>query len=248
MDSENKYLHIQPVTPTHRNNLLDRPMCRDNRSQEMGCPIRKFPDQSLFAAPRNLSQRTTSFIASQRQGIRRIPFRHLIVLEIRKRTIPASPSRARPNRTSSPPRQTRLDYVLLFEKTSFASNTSGIFAVRLRSRLVCSRLQIGRWAWNYSQTGRPLQGETGCASSSRCHGTNRTARNRTSVRSALRPLLSRSLSYPAEPCGFSGEENFKLDISSEAVFRQPVLFEKTLVEPDGIEPTTSCLQSTRSPN
>jgi len=32
-------------------------------------------------------------------------------------------------------------------------------------------------------------GETGCASSSRCQGTNRTARNRTSVRSALRPLL-----------------------------------------------------------
>ncbi len=50
----------------------------------MGFPIRKFPDQSLFAAPRNLSQRTTSFIASQRQGIHRIPFRHLIVLIIEK--------------------------------------------------------------------------------------------------------------------------------------------------------------------
>ena len=61
-------------------------MRRDNGSQKVGCPIRKFPDQSLFAAPRNLSQRTTSFIASQRQGIRRIPLRHLIVLEIRKRT------------------------------------------------------------------------------------------------------------------------------------------------------------------
>ena len=46
----------------------------------MGFPIRKCPDQSLFAAPRTLSQRTTSFIASQRQGIHRIPLRHLIVL------------------------------------------------------------------------------------------------------------------------------------------------------------------------
>lgn len=46
----------------------------------MGFPIRKFTDQSLFAAPRNLSQRTTSFIASQRQGIHRMPLRHLIVL------------------------------------------------------------------------------------------------------------------------------------------------------------------------
>jgi hypothetical protein len=39
-------------------------------------------DQSLFAAPHGLSQRITSFIASQRQGIHRIPLRHLIVLMI----------------------------------------------------------------------------------------------------------------------------------------------------------------------
>ena len=37
-------------------------------------------DQSLFAAPHGLSQRTTSFIASQRQGIHQIPLLHLIVL------------------------------------------------------------------------------------------------------------------------------------------------------------------------
>ena len=48
----------------------------------MGCPIRKFTDQSLFAAPHDLSQRTTSFIASQHQGIHRIPLRHLIALII----------------------------------------------------------------------------------------------------------------------------------------------------------------------
>jgi hypothetical protein len=41
---------------------------------EVGFPIRRFPDQSLFAAPRDLSQRTTSFIASQRQGIHQTPF------------------------------------------------------------------------------------------------------------------------------------------------------------------------------
>ncbi len=48
----------------------------------VGCPIRKSTDQSLFAAPRSLSQRTTSFIASQRQGIHRTPLRHLIALMI----------------------------------------------------------------------------------------------------------------------------------------------------------------------
>ena len=48
----------------------------------MGFPIRKSADQSLFAAPHGLSQRTTSFIASQRQGIHRTPLRHLIALII----------------------------------------------------------------------------------------------------------------------------------------------------------------------
>src|SRR5262249_10348913 len=49
---------------------------------KVGYPIRKSADQSFFAAPRGLSQRSTSFIASQRQGIHRMPLRHLIVLII----------------------------------------------------------------------------------------------------------------------------------------------------------------------
>ena len=35
----------------------------------MGCPIRKSPDQRLFAPPRSLSQLVTSFVASESQGI-----------------------------------------------------------------------------------------------------------------------------------------------------------------------------------
>jgi hypothetical protein len=53
----------------------------------VGCPIRKSTDQSLFATPRGLSQRTTSFIASQRQGIHRMPLRHLIALIIDARPL-----------------------------------------------------------------------------------------------------------------------------------------------------------------
>ena len=49
---------------------------------EVGCPIRKSTDQSLFAAPRGLSQRTTSFIASCRQGIHQMPLSRLIALII----------------------------------------------------------------------------------------------------------------------------------------------------------------------
>jgi hypothetical protein len=43
-----------------------------------GFPIRKSADQSLLAAPRSLSQRATSFIASQCQGIHEMPLRRLI--------------------------------------------------------------------------------------------------------------------------------------------------------------------------
>ena len=39
----------------------------------MGCPIRKSPDQRVFAAPRSLSQLATSFVGSQCLGIRRVP-------------------------------------------------------------------------------------------------------------------------------------------------------------------------------
>ena len=39
---------------------------------DVGSPIRKSPDQRLFATPRGLSQLTTSFIAFHRQGIHRV--------------------------------------------------------------------------------------------------------------------------------------------------------------------------------
>ena len=48
--------------------------------ETVGCPIRKSMDQSLFAAPHGLSQRTTSFFASYRQGIHQMLFGHLIAL------------------------------------------------------------------------------------------------------------------------------------------------------------------------
>ena len=50
--------------------------------ETVGCPIRKSMDQSSFAAPHGLSQRTTSFIASYRQGIHQMPLCHLIALII----------------------------------------------------------------------------------------------------------------------------------------------------------------------
>src|SRR6185503_18674753 len=43
-----------------------------------GFPIRISPDQSMLATPRSFSQPTTSFIASQCQGIRQTPLLCLI--------------------------------------------------------------------------------------------------------------------------------------------------------------------------
>jgi hypothetical protein len=64
---------------------------------KVGFPIRKSSDQSSFAAPQGLSQRTTSFIASQRQGIHRTPLRHLITLMIDvRRSDERQPSTERP--------------------------------------------------------------------------------------------------------------------------------------------------------
>ena len=55
--------------------------CED-LAEARGFPIRKSSDQSLFAAPRSISQRTTSFIASQHQGIHQMLLSRLIALII----------------------------------------------------------------------------------------------------------------------------------------------------------------------
>ncbi len=65
----------------------------EQQRSKVGFPIRRFTDQSLFAAPHDLSQRTTSFIASQRQGIHQIPLRHLIALIAKARVLVRSADR-----------------------------------------------------------------------------------------------------------------------------------------------------------
>ena len=47
---------------------------------KVGFPIRRSAGHRLFAPHRSFSQRTTSFIASYRQGIHQMPLDHLIAL------------------------------------------------------------------------------------------------------------------------------------------------------------------------
>src|SRR6202163_4140534 len=94
MNSEVSYLHLITGNPNpHRlglthlyllNRAVRTPRYKilEFQLSKVGFPIRKSADQSFFAAPRGLSQRSTSFVASQRQGIHRTPLRHLIALII----------------------------------------------------------------------------------------------------------------------------------------------------------------------
>src|SRR5437763_15093407 len=75
--------HIAVRTPGHK--VLEFQLSK------VGFPIRKSADQSFFAAPHGLSQRSTSFIASQRQGIHRMPFSHLIALIINTHPLGSGP-------------------------------------------------------------------------------------------------------------------------------------------------------------
>src|SRR6188474_3437155 len=79
-----QYLHLTPRNP----NQQVAPTGSEYKRSKVGFPIRKSSDQSSFAAPQGLSQRTTSFIASQRQGIHRMLLRHLITLMIDVRALP----------------------------------------------------------------------------------------------------------------------------------------------------------------
>ena len=131
---------IETSLPAHRNpnvSLVRLPFafpCASSEQQrsKVGFPIRRFTDQSLFAAPHDLSQRTTSFIASQRQGIHRIPLRHLIALIIdahRSARKTCTPFWSTSQRARS-------------YKDQFASNTSEDGAVMLRPLTVALAFSV----------------------------------------------------------------------------------------------------------
>ena len=182
----------------------------------MGFPIRKSADQRLFAPPHSLSQRTTSFIASQRQGIHRIPLLHLIALIIDIHH-PRAPSAELTRKSSQANPRQGYD-----RKDQFCFKHVRERAVRRRSRLVCSQ----------PENPHGSSGATGHTHFSRCQ---RSCAHRRSRREAV--------IWTRRSRGRMPQVNRQL--SQE---RETVSMIRDLVEPDGIEPTTSCLQSTRSPN
>ncbi len=71
-------------------------------ARAVGFPIRNSTDQSLLAAPHGLSQRATSFVASQRQGIHPMPLL-CSILEMVSRNSPTQ----RHAQDQAPSRRTR---------------------------------------------------------------------------------------------------------------------------------------------
>jgi hypothetical protein len=181
----------------------------------VGFPIRKSADQSSFAAPRGLSQRSTSFIASQRQGIHQTPLRHLIALIINAHPgnrIQESAIGNFPILTSDHCPLTSTD-----RKTSLRDRSDG-----------------GR-----SGAADCFERAVFCTASSPASSSSRAcAADR--GRNGARIDLLFTMSDNSVPCAAKREGTRNTQICGRVSSR--------LVEPDGIEPTTSCLQSRRSPN
>jgi hypothetical protein len=110
----------------------------------VGFPIRISADQSFFAAPHGFSQRSTSFIASQRQGIHRMPLRHLIALIINAHPLGSGTDRAFMRKTRSCERaffRNSSTGWSLIRKTSLSSDRSdGVRSSSRRKTLIRNRL------------------------------------------------------------------------------------------------------------
>jgi hypothetical protein len=164
-----------------------------------GFPIRKFTDQSLLAAPHDLSQRATSFIASQCQGIHQMPLRRLIH---------SSRSRAGTNPHSANTTNSTI-------RSPVANPIAGI-----------------RQASTFSaKRPHPCKAEP--------------------IRSHFTKPFSRC-PRTGSPCCLQSQANLQPICCPSwiSITTHPTLNanKRRMVEADGIEPTTSCLQSTRSPN
>ena len=167
----------------------------------MGCPIRKSSDQRVFAPPRRLSQRITSFIACACQGIHQLPLRHLIILIAN-----AHPDRC-PNSIG------RKDQLLEICSMAAVRQANHMQAIERRLR----RTDI--------ISARPI---------TKGYGPSKAElRHRNPNKSSLHDFIQNRQGTEVRCKLFS----LRMTASS-----------RSMVEPDGIEPTTPCLQSRCSPS
>jgi hypothetical protein len=270
MDSENKSFVSENGEQKTENRPSICPPSSVLRPLEVGFPIRRFTDQSPFAAPHDLSQRTTSFIASQRQGIHQIPFRHLIALIAKTRSrAPEDRGRTTEDEDAWHP-----DLPPGFR---FPTQSSAIRKDQFCFKRIRGSWRSATWTRDWLLDGRrgtdgrgrinPSSDFRHPASDNRMRflftmsdigGGGTDDRGHQSSRRPSRLPSARALSRPDETDllhrkGLEPEDaNPRRRGHPISVVRPPPPEDGTpsprLVELDGIEPTTSCLQSTRSPN
>ena len=222
------------------------------RKLEVGFPIRKYSDQSLFAAPQVLSQRTTSFIASQRQGIHRILLRHLIALIVDARSS-TRPLHEREDRDTasiagrlckqtakSIRRGRRHSAEAPSQKDQLLDHARGCRGQAAPTRLRTLMPPIPDLTVWQVPAAKPDMVPLHDVERSRTR--TRSHRDRNRVRMSV--LSSDGDARHARPRGSDPASRPLQAAEITAIAAAP----PRLVEPDGIEPTTSCLQSTRSPN
>ena len=211
-------------------------------------------DQSLFAAPHGFSQRTTSFIACACLGIHQTPFSHLIILIIDNRH-PGAGSNARHKREMNghPPDPNPLGRDRVHPTPRIKLHGAGHMP---------EPQSAPAWKDQFHENCPSLH-PRGCKPeqlfSSRCHNNRQTVRRPPAILFFNdKPGSTRSIRtgnpsnafalpchqvQPVEPpvCAQRQRREHKQTGDDRLTNRR-------LVEPVGIEPTTSCLQSTRSPS
>jgi hypothetical protein len=132
---------------------------------KVGFPIRKSADQSFFAAPHGLSQRSTSFIASQRQGIHQMPLIHLIALIINAHPTRQRIPGGRPSKTCVLVERTH--GWTLIRKTSLSSDRSDGVRSSSRHKAALSSLRLATQVASDARRLRAARHDSPCGPSSR---------------------------------------------------------------------------------
>jgi hypothetical protein len=206
----------------------------------VGCPIRRSRDQRLLASPPGLSQRATSFIASQCQGIHQMPLLRLS----------ASPN----GKDHAAPRWQRREGRAGGSNRDERSATPDLAPICRQIRQTFSwrnsRSANEDTLGNRRALARMLAHAHSDATAAPASVTQLASLQLSINNAPRRPDLAKGACPKAIPvllaalCARSGE----LACRRERLvwLRTPTL--RAGVEVNGIEPMTSCLQSRRSPN
>ena len=216
-----------------------------------GCPIRTSLDHSLLAAPQGFSQRATSFIASWRQGIHRMPF------SCSPQTFHAGSPRTAPKRAPGPHRTRSMEPPVLTNPNAPAK--ASLSYIHIRTHSACEYI-AGAHTYDAPDAHEPgpIPYKDGCQTkpcrapherpnpdSHRKDHTTFPRKRRAPPQRATNaagipetPAATRLASRPAPPWRCLQEIHPQRDTTLET----PPL------ETTGIEPVTPCLQSRCSPS